>query len=203
MKRKLCWLACACMGAAASGFGQDVGSIGIGYAWQQTNGNKDAFASQYNLSQGLILENLHLDLRRYFAGYDRFELKADGFGGDPHQHASFNIVGRDRLWTLKFDYARREAVFPSPALDLTGQSAMPATIGSLANGGTFSITRWTGSLTWDGWKAARMRLDVRDVQRSGDRPSPTTAWVGRTWRAHRSTRRPRRPVCRSRPARCR
>jgi hypothetical protein len=168
MKGKLYWLACACIGAAASGFGQDVGSIGIGYAWQQTNGNKDAFASQYNLSQGLFVENLHLDLRRYFAGYDRFDFKADGFGGDPHQHASFNIVNRDREWAVKLEYTRHEAVFPSPALDLTGQSGTPAPAGGLANGGTFTITRWTGSLTWDGWKAARLRLDLRDVQRSGD-----------------------------------
>ena len=73
MKGKLCWLACACIGAAASGFGQDVGSIGIGYAWQQTSGNKDAFASQYDLSQGAFLENLNLDLRHYFAGYDRLK----------------------------------------------------------------------------------------------------------------------------------
>ena len=92
MKGKLCWLACACILAAASGFGQDVGSIGIGYAWQHMSGNQDAFASQYDLSQGVFLENLNLDLRRYFAGYNRFELKADGFGGDPHQHVSLNMV---------------------------------------------------------------------------------------------------------------
>ena len=169
MKGKSCWLAWACITAAAAGFGQDVGSIGFGYAWQKTNGNKDAFASQYDLSQGLFLESINLDLRRYLAGYDRFEVKAEGFGGDPHQHASFHIVDWDREWSLKLDYSRREAVYPSPALDLTGQSGMPAATGKLANGGTFSITHWTGSLTWDGWKAARLRLDLRDVQRSGDR----------------------------------
>jgi hypothetical protein len=168
MKGKLCWLACACIGAAASGFGQDVGSIGIGYAWQQTSGNKDAFASQYDLSQGAFLENLNLDLRHYFAGYDRFEFKAEGFGGDPHQHVSLNMVDWDREWSLKIDFTRNEAVLPSPALDLTGLTGMPPTTGNLANGGRFSIARWTGSLTWDGWKAARLRLDLRDVQRSGD-----------------------------------
>jgi hypothetical protein len=168
MKGKLCWLACACIGAAASAFGQDVGSIGIGYAWQHTNGNKDAFASQYDLSQGLFVENLQLDLRRYATGYDRFEFKADGFGGDPHQHVSFNMVDRDHGWALKLEYSRNEVVFPSPALDLTGLSGMPTPSGDLANGGAFSITRWTGSLTWDGWKAARLRLDLREVQRSGD-----------------------------------
>ncbi len=168
MKRRLCWLACAGIGAAASAFGQDVGSIGIGYAWQHTNGNQQAFATQYNLSQGLFLENLQLDLRRYFAGYDRFEFKADGFGGDPHQHISLNMVDWDREWSLKLDYTRNEAVLPSPALDLTGLTGMPTPSGNLANGGRFSITRWTGSLTWDGWRAARLRLDLRDVQRSGD-----------------------------------
>jgi len=169
MKGKLGWLACACIGAAASGLGQDYGSIGLGYAWQTTSGNKDAFASQYDLSQGLFLEDLHLDLRRYVNGYDRFEFKAQGFGGDPHQHASFNIGGRDRGWTLKLEYTRHEAVFPSPALDLTGQGGTPLPAGNLANGGTFSMTRWTGSFTWDGWKAASLRLDLRDVQRSGER----------------------------------
>ena len=169
MKGKSLWLACACLTAAGAGLGQDFGTIGFGYAWQKANGNKDAFASQYNLSDGLFLENLQLDLRRTFTGFDRFEFKAEGFGGDPHQHASFNIVGRDREWSLKLDYSRREAVFPSPALDLTGQVGMPTATGKLANGGTFSIARWTGSLTWDGWKAARIRLDLRDVQRSSDR----------------------------------
>ena len=167
MKGKACWLACACITAAAAGFGQDQGGIGFGYAWQTNNGDKDAFASQYNLSQGFFLENL--DLHPVLKGYDRFEIKAEGFGGDPHQHASFNVVGRERAWSLKLDYWRREAVYPSPALDLTGQFGMPATTGHLANGGTFSVTRWTGSLTYDGWSAARLRLDLRDVQRSGDR----------------------------------
>ncbi|HVN75267.1 MAG TPA: hypothetical protein VMT19_03050 [Thermoanaerobaculaceae bacterium] len=169
MKGKLCWLACGCVAVAASGFGQEFGSFGLGYAWQNTNGNKDAFASQYDLSQGAFVETLSLDLHRYLTGYERFDFKADGFGGDPHQHAAFNVVGRNRAWTLKLDYTRREAVFPSPALDLTGQSGLPTPSGSLANGGTFTITRWTGSLTWDAWNAARLRLDLRDVQRSGDR----------------------------------
>jgi len=52
MKGKLCWLACACIGAAASGFGQDVGSIRHRLRLQQTSGNKDAFASQYDSFAG-------------------------------------------------------------------------------------------------------------------------------------------------------
>ncbi len=169
MKGKLGWLASACVVAAASVLGQDSSSVGFGYAWQTTSGNKDAFASQYNLSQGFFLESLRLDMRQYLKGYDRFEFTAEGFGGDPHQHVAFNLVDRDREWSVKLDYSRNEAVYPSPALDLTGQLGMPATTGSLANGGKFSITRWIGSLTWNGWKAARLRLDLRDVQRSGGR----------------------------------
>jgi hypothetical protein len=169
MKRRLCWLACAGIGAAVSAFGQEFGSVGIGYAWQHTSGNRDAFANQYDLSQGLFVEDLQLDLRRFFAGYDRFEFKANGFGGDPHQHVSLNTVDWDREWTLKLDYSRNGAMLPSPSLDLNELSGTPTPSGNLANGGRFTITRWTGSLTWDGWKAARLRLDLRDVRRSGDR----------------------------------
>ena len=169
MKGRACWVACACIAVAAAGSGQDLGSIGLGYAWQTNNGNQDAFASQYNLSQGFFLESLNLALSPTLKGYDRFDIKAEGFGGDPHQHASLNVLGKQRVWSLKLDYSRREAVYPSPALDLTGQLGMPATAGNLANGGTFAIARWTGSLTYDGWTAARLRLDLRDVQRSGDR----------------------------------
>ncbi|MDD5562168.1 MAG: hypothetical protein PHQ91_00500 [Thermoanaerobaculaceae bacterium] len=174
MKGTVRWLTCFCFcfGVAALGYGEEYGSIGVGYAWLHQSGNRNAFASQYDLSQGLFLENLQLDLRRALAGFDRFEVKASGFGGDPFQHASLRVVDWDREWTLNLDYTRREAVLPSPSLDLAlAGGAAPGTPG-LDDGGRFSISRWTGSLTWDGWKAARLRLDLRDVQRSGSRLVP-------------------------------
>ena len=168
MRRIVCWLACAVVGAVPA-FGQEIGSVGIGYAWQHMSGNRGAFASQYDLSQGAFLEHLQLDLRHYFAGFDRFDFTADGFGGDPHRHLALTMVDWDREWSFTLDYARNEGVLPSPSLDLTGLTGLPSPSGDLANGGRFSITRWRGSLTWDGWKAARLRLDLRDVQRNGDR----------------------------------
>jgi hypothetical protein len=172
MKGTVRWLACFCFSIAALGYGEDFGSIGLGYAWLHQSGNRNVFASQYDLSQGLFLENLQLDLRHLLAGFDRFEVKAAGFGGDPFQHASLKVVDWDREWSLTLDYTRREVVLPSPSLDLAlAGGAAPGTPG-LNDGGRFSITRWTGSLTWDGWKAARLRLDLRDVQRSGSQLFP-------------------------------
>ncbi|HQT94540.1 MAG: hypothetical protein B7Z61_04085 [Acidobacteria bacterium 37-71-11] len=169
MKGTVRWLACFCFGVAALGYGEDFGSIGLGYAWLHQSGNRNAFASQYDLSQGLFLESLQLDLRHVLAGFDRFEVNASGFGGDPFQHASLKVVDWDREWALNLDYTRREVVLPSPSLDLALAGGAAAGTSGPADGGRFSITRWTSSLTWDGWKAARLRLDLRDVQRSGSR----------------------------------
>jgi hypothetical protein len=175
MKGTVRWLACCCLGVAALGYSEDLGSIGVGYALLHQSGNKDAFASQYDLSQGLFLENLQLDLRPVLAGFDRFEVKASGFGGDPFQHASLKVVDWDREWSLALDYTRREVVLPSPSLDLALAGGVAPGTPGLNDSGRFSITRWTGSLTWDGWKAARLRLDLRDVQRSG---SQLTSFYG-------------------------
>ncbi len=172
MKGTVRWLACFCFGVAALGYGEEFGSIGLGYAWLHQSGNRNAFASQYDLSQGLFLENLQLDLRRALPGFDRFEVKASGFGGDPFQRASLRIVDRAREWTLNLDYTRREVVLASPSLDLALAGGVAPGTPGLENGGRFSITRWTGSLTWDGWRAARLRLDLRDVRRSGSRLFP-------------------------------
>ncbi len=172
MKGTVRWLACCCLGVAALGHGEDFGSVGLGYAWLHQSGNRSAFASQYDLSQGAFLESLRLDLRHVLAGFDRFEVTASGFGSDPFQHASLKVVNWDREWVVNFDYTRREVILPSPALELALAGALAPGTSSPADGGRFSITRWTGSVTWDGWRAARLRLDLRDVQRSGSRLFP-------------------------------
>jgi len=155
MKERLCWVGCACLCLAAFAPAQEWGGIGLGYAWLQSNGNENAFRSQYNVKQGFFLENLQLDLRHWFKGYDRFEFQASGFGGEPYQKASFKLVDRDREWSVQLNYARRNGFFQLASFD-SGQQR-----------DDWSITRWTSNITWDGWKAARLRLDLRDVHTSG------------------------------------
>ncbi|MFI5165919.1 MAG: hypothetical protein ACHQQS_04795 [Thermoanaerobaculales bacterium] len=133
---------------------QTADEIAVGYAWQHTGGNADAFASQYNLSSGLFLDTLHLDLRQSIKTFDRFELSASGFGAEPWSRASLK-VDWDRAWSLRLDYSRRESFFALADFDLGAQRDR------------WAITRWTGSLTYDNWQAARVRVDVRDVERSG------------------------------------
>jgi hypothetical protein len=160
MKGRVCWVGFACLCLATVAPAQDWGEIGVGYAWFQNSGNEDAFRSQYNLQQGFFLENLQLDLRHLVAGYDHFEFTASGFGGEPYQKASFKMVDWDREWSLQLNYSRRDGFFQLPSFDQGQQRD------------DWYITRWTGNLTWDGWKAARLRLDLHDTQNSGTQQYP-------------------------------
>ncbi len=160
---------CLCLAAAVQA--QTTGEVGVGYAWLQTTGNDDVFASQYALSNGLFLESLRLDLRSAFPGTDRCEIEAAGFGAEPWGRASLK-ADWDREWSLRFDVNRREGAFPPLFLGATVPSSF---IPSQWHSNTFTITRWTGSLSYDGWSVGRLRLDLRDVQRSG---SETFAFWG-------------------------
>jgi hypothetical protein len=150
--------ACLCLATFAPA--QEWGEVGLGYAWLQNSGNENAFRSQYNIQQGFFLENLQLDLRHWFAGYNNFEFQASGFGGEPYQKAAFKMVDWDREWSVQLNYSRRNGFFQLASFEQGQQRD------------DWYITRWTGNVTWDGWKAARLRLDLRDVQTSGTTQYP-------------------------------
>ncbi len=152
LKSLLCFASFLTLAAVANA--QTSGEVAIGYAWQHTSGNRDAFASQYNLSSGLFLDGFHLDLGASTKAFDRFEVSASGLGAEPWGRASLK-VDWGRTWSLRLDYSRRESFFALPGFDLG------------ARRDNWTITRWTGSLTYDNWSAARLRLDLRDVERSG------------------------------------
>jgi hypothetical protein len=160
MKGRLCWVGCAFLCLATVALAQDQGEIGIGYAWLTSGGNQNAFRSQYNIQQGFFLESLQLDMRKWFAGYDRFEFKASGFGGEPYRKASFTMVDSDREWSIQLNYARRNSFFQLSSFDQGQQRD------------DWNATRWTGNITWGGWRAVRLRLDLRDVQTSGTTQVP-------------------------------
>lgn len=139
---------------ATGGFPQDKNELALGVAWLDQGGSEQVFRSHYALGEGVFLEALRLDLRPYFRGADRVELSAAGFGAEPWQRASLR-ADWDREWSVRVEYSRRDSYFASPAFDLG------------ARRDDWSITRWTGSLTYDGWRPLRLRLDARDVRRAG------------------------------------
>ncbi len=132
----------------------------VGFAWLSTEGSRDSFASQYNLDDGIYLERLHLDFGGWAgSGFDRAEFTASGFGAEPSSHASLEMDW-DRTWSIRLDYSRRESFFHLAGFDLGGRRE------------DWAITRWAGSLTYDNWRPARLRLDLRDVRRSGTAATP-------------------------------
>lgn len=138
---------------------QGKGEIAVGSSWLQRDGNRDAFLTQIRLESGPWLDRLHLDLRDTITRFDRFELDISGFGAEPWQRAGLK-VDWDRTWSLRVNYSRREEFFSLPTSQFGPRRD------------TWTINRWTASLEYDKWKPARLRLDLRDVRRSGSVTSP-------------------------------
>jgi len=156
-------LGLGCVLLASVALGQGTGEISLGAAWLRQSGSDDSFHSQYGLGSGLFLEGLRVDGRDLLrAGHERFELSLAGFGAEPWQKASLK-VDWDHEWKLRLDYSRRETFFASPSFDLGVRRD------------DWAISRWTASLTYDGWNAVRLRLGAREVQRTG---SETYAFYG-------------------------
>ncbi len=130
------------------------GEIAAAFAWQRADGNEAEFANHFNLEEGPFLERFRLDLARVFVGLDRCELELEGFGAEPSGRGRLR-VDWDREWSLRLDYSRRESRFSSPSFDLGVRRD------------DWAITRFTGSLSYQGWKRAMLRLDARDVRRHG------------------------------------
>lgn len=133
---------------------QERSEVAVGFGWLSENGSRASFDSQYNLSDGAFLETLELDLTSWLSQYERFDLALSGFGAEPWQKAALKLDW-DREWSLRVDYSRRESSFGLASFDL-GQRR-----------DDWAITRWISSLTYDGWRPVRLRLDLRDVRRSG------------------------------------
>jgi hypothetical protein len=123
---------------------------------QSEDGSLDSFQTQTYLDSGVALEDLFL---RYDGGEGsstRFTLKAWGFGGaEPTQHARLDLR-LDSPWRFRLDYDRRESFFRLQETELGLRSD------------DWEIERFQGSIEWDGWKAARLALDLRAYERSGN-----------------------------------
>jgi hypothetical protein len=164
------WLAPSVLLAASVAAAQGGNELALGVAWLDQRGSEESFRSQWGLQDGVFLEGLRLDLRPYFRGVDRVELSAAGFGAEPWQRASFRAEW-DRAWAVRVDYSRRDSYFASPAFDLGVRRD------------DWSIARWAGSLTYDGLRPLRLRLDARDVRRTGSTEFPFYG-LGERYAAH-------------------
>lgn len=131
------------------------GSVGAAYTWQSVSGSEQSFRSQSNLQEGFTLEDLTLT-NKDAHGKNRFTLQAWGFGtADPSQHAKLGLdLGAG--WSVALRYDRRESFFGLAGGDFS------------ARGDDWQITRWNGKITWDGWSAVRLSLDLHRVERGGD-----------------------------------
>jgi hypothetical protein len=156
--------------AAGGAAAQGVNEVAVGYAWLDQRGSEESFRSQWGLRDGVFLEALRLDLTPYFRGVDRINFAAAGFGAEPWQRASFRAEW-DREWTVRVEYGRRDSYFASPAYDLGVRRD------------DWSIARWAGSLTYDGFRPLRLRLDARDVRRTGSVEYPFYG-LGERYAAH-------------------
>ncbi len=159
-------LAAACLAALALLWGPGVlaegwdGTLGLVLWARSTSGSEGSFRSQLNLDEGINLEDLDL---RYLGEEEkpaRFTLRASGFGGaEPSQRFGLDLE-LAAPWRFELDYDRRESFFALAEHEEGRRSD------------DWEIERWRAGVRWDGWKAARLRLDLRRYERSGtiDRP---------------------------------
>jgi hypothetical protein len=131
------------------------GSIGVGVIAQDDDGSVDSFRTQSDLDEGLILEELKLVYDGGDESDTEMTLRAWGFGGaEPASHARFDLA-LDSPWRFDLDYDRFDSFFA-----LTG--------GDLAlRADDWTLERWHGGIAWDGWRKARLSLDLRYHERSG------------------------------------
>ncbi|NOZ78261.1 MAG: hypothetical protein GXP48_03585 [Acidobacteria bacterium] len=129
------------------------GEIGLGYAWQNAAGSENSFRSQQALDQGFVLENLDLAMKT--GQRRRFHLQAWGFGqAEPTEHGRLSFAPGEN-WSMAVSYDRRDTFFGLSGSDLGARTDR------------WNITRWGGRVTWTGWSAAKLTLNVRHVERNG------------------------------------
>jgi len=131
------------------------GVIGVGVIAQDDSGSVDSFRTQSDLDEGLVLEELNLT---YAAGEEsdkELTLRAWGFGGaEPASHARIDLA-LDSPWRFDLDYDRYDSFFALGGGDLALRAD------------EWKLERWHGGVAWDGWRKARLSLDLRYHERSG------------------------------------
>lgn len=145
--------------AAAEGWS---GTVGLAAVGQTADGNEDSFRSQTDLQSGLALDSLSLRWRGPEGKASTFRLDAWGFGAEPSGHVGFDLA-LDRPWRFNFDYDRRESFFKLTETELGLRSD------------DWALDRYRGRVSWDGWHAARLALDLRYYDRSGTIERPLFA----------------------------
>lgn len=131
------------------------GSVGLAVVGQSTSGSESSFRTQANLDEGFVLEEL---LLRYGGAEDsdtELTLKAWGFGNtEPDQHFELELE-LDAPWSFNLSYDRRESFFQLTESELGLRRD------------DWEVDRWRAGVVWDGWRAARLRLDLRHTLRDG------------------------------------
>ncbi|NOZ93277.1 MAG: hypothetical protein GXP47_00885 [Acidobacteria bacterium] len=130
------------------------GVVGVGYAWQSSSGNESSFRTQTDLRSGFILEDLDLKLPAEEGG-DRFHLQAWGFGRSEPAEGATLAADLGKAFSLDLRYDRRRSFFEIEDPQYATESDR------------WHITRWRGSLGWDGWSFARLSLNLRHTERGG------------------------------------
>lgn len=130
--------------------------IELGVAFQDEDGAADQFRSHRNLDEGVYLANLALDLADNTAAFDFFEIASHGFGAEPY--GLFDLkFGKRGVWTAAFRFDRREFDYAVPGATWPAAAA------------DWNITKLRGHFEYDGWQALRLRLNLRETSRRGDR----------------------------------
>lgn len=131
------------------------GSVGAAVVGQSATGSAGSFRTQTSLDEGFFLDSLELIHRDAENGSRRFHLEAWGFGdAEPAEHARLELR-LNPTWWVKLRYDRRESLFDLEESELGLRSD------------SWDVSRFRGSVTWDGWRAARLELDLRRVERDG------------------------------------
>jgi hypothetical protein len=101
-------------------------SLSLGYQWITLSGSNDTYRSQVDEDDGLLLDQLRLQLGEGDKLYDTLRLTASGFGGSPSGNLLLNAAKRGS-YRLNFAYRRWRLV--SSLLDfanpLQGQQVFP------------------------------------------------------------------------------
>ncbi len=136
------------------------GTLGLELWARSTSGSEGSYRSQLNLDEGMNLEELLLRYQGEEEKPTRLTLRASGFGGS-EPASSFGLDWElAKPWRLELDYDRRESFF-----EVAGYEDGLRT-------DDWEIERWHAGVEWDGWKAARLALELRSTERRGtvDRP---------------------------------
>jgi hypothetical protein len=98
----------------------------VGYQWIDISGNQDMYRTLVNQDDGFVLRDLSLTSLATEGLFDRLQVDASGFGGNPN--GSFRLqIGRARDYRLGLSYRRMDAysALPELANPLLGEGVLP------------------------------------------------------------------------------